>query len=203
MRTPPIGAFATLIENNILQSEMIYTTDNLFKQHFPKHSNAPLIALGMLQWGTTPIDHRLINGYRGVLTEKEATEIYNTFRSRGVVLFDTAEGYGGGSSEKRLGRLWQSETKLIKATSVKPNVILMTKFLPVPWRWTHHHFERALRDSNARMGISACPIYLLHSPMHLTREIEYWVESAGMLYIPTHILHFWMSIQNQRIVQPF
>ena len=167
---------------------MIYSTDNLFNQHFPKYNNAPLIALGMLQWGTTPIDHRLINGSRGVLTEKEATEIYNTFRSRGVVLFDTAEGYGGGSSEKRLGRLWQSEIRLMKAQSSKPNVVPMTKFLPVPWRWTHNHFERALRDSNERMGVSQCPIYLLHSPMHLTRDIEYFVESAGMLHIPSPIM---------------
>jgi len=173
-------SLSSLVSHKTISSEMIYSTDNLFNQHFPKYNNAPLIALGMLQWGTTPIDHRLINGSRGVLTEKEATEIYNTFRSRGVVLFDTAEGYGGGSSEKRLGRLWQSEIRLMNATSVKPNVVPMTKFLPVPWRWTHNHFERALRDSNERMGVSQCPIYLLHSPMHLTRDIEYFVESAAI-----------------------
>lgn len=173
---------------------MNYSTDTLFKRHFPNHSNAPLLALGMLQWGTTPIDHCMINGSRGVLTEDEAQEIYQTFRSRGVVLFDTAEGYGGGTSEKRLGRLWREELKskstlptqgkdectATSAADSDRNVVLMTKFLPVPWRWTHKHFELALRASNDRMGISECPIYLLHSPMHLTREIEYWVESAAI-----------------------
>ena len=127
---------------------MNYSTDTLFKRHFPNHSNAPLLALGMLQWGTTPIDHCMINGSRGVLTEDEAQEIYQTFRSRGVVLFDTAEGYGGGTSEKRLGRLWREEFKskstlltqgkdectATSAADSDRNVVLMTKFLPVPWR---------------------------------------------------------------------
>lgn len=136
--------------------------------------------------GTTPIDQYVINGSRGVLTEDEAEEIYQTFRSRGVVLFDTAEGYGGGTSELRLGRLWRADARKsmtntnTEQTKPEQNVLLMTKFLPVPWRWTHRHFELALRASNERMGVSECPIYLLHSPMHLTREIEYWVKSAAI-----------------------
>jgi aryl-alcohol dehydrogenase-like predicted oxidoreductase len=111
---------------------MSYAIDALFQRHFSKHRNAPLIALGMLQWGTTPIDQYVINGSRGVLTEDEAEEIYSSFRSRGVALFDTAEGYGGGTSELRLGRLWRSEKKKSLQTQDQ-DVILMTKFLPVPW----------------------------------------------------------------------
>jgi len=56
----------------------------------------------------------------------------------------------------------------------------MKKFLPAPWRWNHAHFESALRASNERLGISSCPIYLLHSPMHICRDVEYWVESAAI-----------------------
>ena len=161
---------------------MNYSTDNLFQSHFPKHNSAPLLALGMLQWGTTPLDQYVINGSRGVLTEEEAEEIYSTFRSHGIVLFDTAEGYGGGTSERRLGRLLKHEleSKTYSRTKQHHSAIVMTKFLPVPWRWTHKHFELALRASNKRMGVSECPMYLLHSPMHLTREIEYWVESGAI-----------------------
>ena len=132
-----------------------------------------------------------------MLLESEAREIYDAFRSRGVVLFDSAEGYGGGTSEKRLGRLMQREagarakvddgataatdaTQEDTAVLSGSNLIVMTKFLPVPWRWSHSSFERALRASNARMGIQTCPIYLLHSPMHLGRGIEFWVESAAI-----------------------
>ncbi|KAL7543479.1 hypothetical protein ACHAXR_012767 [Thalassiosira sp. AJA248-18] len=175
----------------------------------------PLLALGMLQWGTTPVDNSIINGSRGILTEAEAREIYQAFRSRGVVLFDTAEGYGGGTSEKRLGLLQEEERKEAYKIGKKKiivgeddsatvatyatedaatdevtfennmshthkNIIIMTKFLPVPWRFTHAHFENALRASNKRLGIKTCPIYLLHSPMHLFRAVEYWVESAAI-----------------------
>ena len=86
-----------------------YATDTLFQRHLPStfKESPPLMALGTLQWGTTPIDNNIINGSRGVLSESEARDIYSTFRSKGVVLFDTAEGYGGGTSEKRLGRLRQ------------------------------------------------------------------------------------------------
>mmetsp|Transcript_14495 Transcript_14495/g.31182 ORF Transcript_14495/g.31182 Transcript_14495/m.31182 type:complete len:435 (-) Transcript_14495:26-1330(-) len=209
--------------------ESEHLTSSLFQLHFStkdllqsastsvaakgKISSPPLLALGLLQWGTTPIDHRVINGSRGMLTEMESREIYQTFRSSGVVLFDTAEGYGGGTSEKRLGRLMHQEERMeaenrkkkdmicavdddaTVATDVAENVaidetskrdksrdnkIVMTKFLPVPWRVTHAQFENALRASNKRMGIMTCPIYLLHSPMHLYRDIEYWVESAAI-----------------------
>ena len=81
----------------------------LFRVHFPsrideKKGAAPLIALGMLQWGTISILDR-----SRILSEKQAHEIYQAFRSRGVVIYDTAEGYGGGTSEKRLGRLLRYE----------------------------------------------------------------------------------------------
>ncbi|KAL7544270.1 hypothetical protein ACHAWF_007650 [Thalassiosira exigua] len=123
-----------------------------------------------------------------MLSETEAREIYQTFRSRGVVIFDTAEGYGGGTSEKRLGRLLHGKQRTksdnTSSTETPLNIqgdnILMTKFLPVPWRFTHKHFENALRASNMRMGVTECPIYLLHSPMHISRDIEYWVESAAI-----------------------
>jgi len=209
--------------------ESEHLTSSLFQLHFPtqyllqspstsvaakdKIPPPPLLALGLLQWGTTPIDHRVINGSRGMLTEMESREIYQTFRSSGVVLFDTAEGYGGGTSEKRLGRLMHQEERMeaenrkkkeristvdndttvatddtenvsideaSKSDKSSDNTIVMTKFLPVPWRVTHTQFENALRASNKRMGIKTCPIYLLHSPMHLYRDIEYWVESAAI-----------------------
>jgi len=60
------------------------------------------------------------------------------------------------------------------------DAIIMTKFLPVPWRFTHASFERALRASNKRLGIDKTHIYLLHSPCHLCRDVEFWVESASI-----------------------
>lgn len=79
-----------------------------------------------------------------------------------------------GTSEKRLARsVTSSNTKL---TADEP--LLMTKFLPAPWRYSHACFEKALRASLVRLNIDCCPIYLLHSPVHW-RPIEFWVEAAA------------------------
>ncbi len=134
------------------------------------------LAVGTLQWGTTWVDNALINS-KGCISEAEAEKICAEFRTCGVCLFDTAEGYGGGTSEKRLGRCVAASDA--GSDGKLPRALLMTKFLPVPWRIGHREFERALRCSNQRMGIDCCPIYLLHSPVHW-RSIEYWVESAAM-----------------------
>jgi aryl-alcohol dehydrogenase-like predicted oxidoreductase len=128
---------------------------------------APL-AVGILQWGTTPLDEYVINS-KGVISESEARQIVDTLLEGGVTLFDSAEGYGGGTSEKRLGRLLPS-----------PPGIAMTKFLPVPWRWSHASLERAVRASCKRLQVSSIPIYLLHSPIHCWRPIEYWVQSVAI-----------------------
>lgn len=131
------------------------------------------LAVGTLQWGTTPVDEHIINS-KGVISESEAREIVDTFLEGGVTLFDTAEGYGGGTSEKRLGRLMTSTT-----TSSPPAILIMTKFLPVPWRYSHVCLERAVRASCRRLQVECIPIYLLHSPVHW-RPIEYWVQSAAI-----------------------
>jgi pyridoxine 4-dehydrogenase len=129
------------------------------------------LAVGTLQWGTTWIDDKLINS-GGVISDEAAREIAAAAAAAGVTLYDTAEGYGGGTSEKRLGRLLSSE-------SGSDGVILMTKFLPAPWRCFHSDLERAVRASCRRLNVSCVPIYLLHSPVHW-RPIEYWVEACAV-----------------------
>jgi pyridoxine 4-dehydrogenase len=123
------------------------------------------LAIGTLQWGTTWVDDKLINS-RGCISESVAKEIVASVSSENVTLFDTAEGYGGGTSEKRLGRL------------MGPNHVAMTKFLPVGWKFFHYQLEQAARESCRRLQVKSIPVYLLHSPVHW-REIEYWVEACA------------------------
>ena len=52
------------------------------------------LAVGTLQWGTTPVDHYIINS-KGCISEREAALIVQDLTHAGVTLFDTAEGYGG------------------------------------------------------------------------------------------------------------
>mmetsp|Transcript_63780 Transcript_63780/g.152087 ORF Transcript_63780/g.152087 Transcript_63780/m.152087 type:complete len:347 (+) Transcript_63780:74-1114(+) len=128
------------------------------------------LSVGTLQWGTTAIDNSVINA-KGCITDATAHQIAQAFSDAGVTLWDTAEGYGGGTSEQRLGR-----------TAANSNgVIIMTKFLPTFWRWRHADFERALRRSLRNLGTSSCHIYLLHSPVHW-KPIEFWVEAAAICH---------------------
>eukprot|EP00545_Synedropsis_sp_CCMP1620_P012091 CAMPEP_0119009042 /NCGR_PEP_ID=MMETSP1176-20130426/4107_1 /TAXON_ID=265551 /ORGANISM="Synedropsis recta cf, Strain CCMP1620" /LENGTH=346 /DNA_ID=CAMNT_0006961485 /DNA_START=66 /DNA_END=1106 /DNA_ORIENTATION=- len=125
------------------------------------------LAIGTLQWGTTPVDKSIINPH-GVISETEAAHIVAEATKAGVTIWDTAEGYGGGTSEKRLGRLLPPDTSIV-----------LTKFLPVPWRYSHACFERAVRESCKRLDVKTIPIYLLHSPVHW-RPVEFWVEAAAI-----------------------
>jgi pyridoxine 4-dehydrogenase len=181
---------ATIHNNNNNNTNMIRLGDLVLK--------VPL-AIGTLQWGTTWFDDVIVNR-NGMLTDATVAEILETVGSggsssskpggNGVTLLDTAEGYGGGTSEKRLGRLISATAKAAAAaatdddddTKKKRNdkVIFMTKFLPAPWRLFHQDFEWAVRQSCKRLQVDCIPIYLLHSPIHWLRPIEYWVESAAI-----------------------
>ena len=146
------------------------TTPNAQEPKISSHEVLQLkvpLAVGTLQWGTTPIDDRLINA-KGCITESDAALIVRDFTHAGVTLWDTAEGYGGGTSEERLGRLSDPKT-----------TILMTKFLPVPWRgFLTGDMERAVRASCRRLQTNKIHIYLLHSPVHW-RSLEYWIERGA------------------------
>jgi len=136
------------------------------------------LAIGTLQWGTTWIDHTLINS-KGVLPEDVCADVVDVVSSRGVTLFDTAEGYGGGTSEKRLGRLLARQRN---RGGDKQGYVMMTKFLPAPWRLFYWDLERAVRASCERMQVDCIPVYLLHSPVHWLRPVEYWVEACAICY---------------------
>ena len=125
------------------------------------------LSIGTLQWGTAPVDRQLINS-KGCISEKIACQIMHGLCLMNVTFFDIDEGCGGGTSEKRLGRCGADAF-----ANSDMDALFMTKFLPAPWRGlTHKSFESALRASLKRLGISCCPMYLLHSPFHW-RSIEF------------------------------
>eukprot|EP00538_Stauroneis_constricta_P008825 CAMPEP_0119546384 /NCGR_PEP_ID=MMETSP1352-20130426/834_1 /TAXON_ID=265584 /ORGANISM="Stauroneis constricta, Strain CCMP1120" /LENGTH=394 /DNA_ID=CAMNT_0007591087 /DNA_START=15 /DNA_END=1200 /DNA_ORIENTATION=+ len=146
----------------------------------------PLLSIGTLQWGTTWLDEKMINTRGGCISESTARDIFQRASKANIQLWDTAEGYGGGTSEKRLGRLLkerhdkQAESAGTTATSEEEDgIIIMTKFLPVPWRYSHGCFESAVRASCKRLGVDRIPVYLMHSPVHW-RSLEFWVEAAAI-----------------------
>jgi aryl-alcohol dehydrogenase-like predicted oxidoreductase len=114
-----------------------------------------------MHWGETPLD-RVIAGR--VLPDEVVEAIRDRSRLAGVTLIDTAEGYGGGSSERRIGRLRFADGHL-----------LATKFLPTYWRWTPGAVVRSQRASNRRLGVETCDVGFIHSPIHF-RSPEVWVK---------------------------
>ncbi|CAE7230134.1 unnamed protein product [Symbiodinium sp. CCMP2456] len=125
-----------------------------------------------MQWGRTWLDEKL---NRGNLDDQLCASICQEFAEvHGVQFFDTAEGYGGGTSEERLRDVLVEPAKDQKQPYP---CIIATKFLPTLARWTHGSFARALQGSCKRLGVDAIDIYFIHTPIH-PLPLEYWVHAA-------------------------
>jgi aryl-alcohol dehydrogenase-like predicted oxidoreductase len=73
----------------------------------------------------------------------------------GITLFDTAEVYGLGESERLLGQF-------IKTTD-QP-VQIATKYFPLPWRFKPEAVKNALSDSLDRLQVKQITLYQVHQP---------------------------------------
>lgn len=135
-------------------------------------SNNPLhrfeLGLGTWQWGD-----RFFWGYGRGYAEAELKEAFDATVAAGITLFDTAEVYGQGQSEKFLARFIR-EARF--QDGQKP--YLATKFLPLPWRLTKGQFRRALQNSLRRLELEAVDLYQIHWPFPPV-SIETWMEAMA------------------------
>eukprot|EP00934_Nitzschia_sp_Nitz4_P000322 Nitzschia sp. Nitz4//scaffold23_size168460//11093//12308//NITZ4_002201-RA/size168460-snap-gene-0.150-mRNA-1//-1//CDS//3329543581//322//frame0 len=134
-----------------------------------------LVGAGLMQWGTTSIDNKVVNP-KGNLSDTGVRDVWTACRDRGITFFDTAEGYGGGTSEVRIREVksWYEKTHL---EGKSDNVVVATKFLPTLWRWTKWNFYRSLYGSLERLGVSCIDLYFIHTPVH-PLPIEYFIQWA-------------------------
>jgi 1-deoxyxylulose-5-phosphate synthase len=92
------------------------------------------------------------------LNEDQALELMDAAWEFGITTFDTADAYGGGRSERAIGR-WMS------SRGVRPVLITKT-FNPVREGGDHglrpERIARALRESLDRLGVSRVDLYLAH-----------------------------------------
>jgi pyridoxine 4-dehydrogenase len=79
----------------------------------------------------------------------------------GVNFFDTAEIYGFGRSELLCGRF---RRQLPEGSLVQNQVVLATKFAPLPFRLGSDCVVSACQDSLDRMGVDKMGLYQLHWP---------------------------------------
>jgi len=132
----------------------------------PSSINLPPIGLGAWAWGDS-----LFWGY-DPKNDDELRQVYDYATSRKGstepgVLFDTAEVYGFGVSEKLLGKFSGG------AAGGDDNVILATKFAAIPTRTKASDVVKACEASVQRLGGRTIDLYQIHFPNAWSNE-AYW-----------------------------
>lgn len=115
------------------------------------------LGVGTWQWGD-----RLYWNWGEGYGEADARAVFDRSRALGISLFDTAEVYGFGESERLLGRF-------LHAAGRRDGTIVATKFAPLPWRVRARAVQRALESSRGRLGVASVDLYQLHWPMPFPR----------------------------------
>lgn len=119
------------------------------------------LGIGTWAWGD-----RRFWGYGRSYGDADLRGAFDAAIASGVRLFDTAEAYGFGQSERLLGRFM--------AEAGEP-IAIATKFFPYPWRVAGSQLLRALRRSLARLGVAQVDLYQMHWPFP-PRSVAAWME---------------------------
>ncbi len=120
--------------------------------------------LGTWQWGD-----RFYWSYGQGYAEADLRAAFETSRAAGVMLFDTAEVYGLGHSERFLGRF---------AREAGQPIVIATKFMPLPWRLSRGALKNSLRASLDRLGLPSVDLYQMHWPFPPV-PIETWMDALA------------------------
>jgi aryl-alcohol dehydrogenase-like predicted oxidoreductase len=120
----------------------------------------PELGVGTWAWGDKSTWG--MGSYDSDLTEQTIRDAWDACIERGATLFDTAEVYGGGESERIIGRLLKADAGRRK------DVVIATKFMPMPWKLNvSSSLVDAAKQSCERMGIDKIDLYQLHGPISL------------------------------------
>ena len=116
---------------------------------------APL-GVGTWAWGDS-----VFWNYGQNYGQQEVKQAFTTAVEAGVTLFDTAEVYGNGQSERLLGEFAQQENQ---------NITIATKYAPFPWRWQKQSVSEAVTQSLSRLKVQHIPLYQVHWPFMLMSQ---------------------------------
>ncbi|MSO86925.1 MAG: aldo/keto reductase [Acidimicrobiia bacterium] len=122
----------------------------------------PLAPLGVGTWAWGDRKTWGMGGYDTSLSEATIAEAWEASIDAGLTLFDTAEVYGDGESERIIGRL------LAQEPARRRSLVLATKFLPSPQKLAVKGAMRAaLEASLERLGVEHVDLYQIHGPISL------------------------------------
>lgn len=120
----------------------------------------PELGVGTWAWGDKSTWG--MGTYDSALTEETIRDAWDACIEQGVTLFDTAEVYGKGESERIIGRLLAADVGRRK------DVVIATKFMPLPYKLNvKTALVDAAKQSCDRMGIEQIDLYQLHGPISL------------------------------------
>lgn len=118
---------------------------------------APL-GVGAWAWGTSRIW-----GYGKEYGRQDVGDAFRASMAEGVTLFDTAEIYGNGASERIIG-------EILREGNLGGTPIIATKFAPLPYRVSPRTLIQAVDNSLARLGVATIDLYQVHFPSPLPRS---------------------------------
>ena len=119
--------------------------------------------IGTWGWGTGTNGANIVFGKN--YPECQLRETFDAAFSKGFDLWDTAEVYGNGTSERLLGNIIKNK-----------DVMISTKHFPGR-RYSSGENRIALKNSLERLGRDKADIYWLHSPVNLEENMK---ELAGL-----------------------
>src|SRR4030066_7502 len=108
------------------------------------------IGQGIMQWGDIKFP-----GQPELEVDNEIRDEFYVSLANGINFFDTAEMYGNGRSEIYLGRLLKGRNE---------NIVIATKFMPFPWRFSKGELRTALLKSLKRLGLIKGDFFKMHWP---------------------------------------
>nr|MBN1229443.1 aldo/keto reductase [Anaerolineae bacterium] len=117
----------------------------------PGEPAIPPLGIGTWSWGD-----RVFWGFGSTYTRSDLRAVFESSINAGIVLFDTAEVYGMGRSERFLGEFIRTATR---------QVIIATKYFPFPRRLKREQAVlAALHGSLRRLGLDQVDLYQVHWP---------------------------------------
>lgn len=107
------------------------------------------IGIGTMAWSASRFW-----GYGSTLRTEDARLAFESAVSSGIDLFDTAEVYGFGKSEKAIGNILDRNGR--------DGIKIATKYAPYPWRRSKLSLRKALKKSLKRLGLGSVDLYQIH-----------------------------------------
>jgi len=117
----------------------------------------PPLGVGAWAWGTSRLW-----GYGAEYGRREVGEAFRASVAEGVTLFDTAEIYGNGASERIIG-------EILREGGFEGTPVIATKFAPLPYRLSPRTLISAVDRSLERLGVPTIDLYQIHFPSPLPR----------------------------------